>query len=168
MNKNVATGIGVIALLVVIIGVFVYGIPVGILKGGKDNRLAAAAVPFSELARGADAPIDRRVNYLITSAEQFRDLWEMVGGTKPMPDVDFSKDVVMAVFAGAQSTGGYDIVVSNITDADVRTVTVTLKEPGGNCARARTLTAPYQIIKLPATTLKLVHKDVSAVVGCAE
>lgn len=168
MNQNVAIGIGVAALIVVVIGAFAYGIPASILPNGRDSQFAAVAVPFAELARGTNAPIDRRVNYLITSPEQFRDLWAMIGAAEMMPDIDFSAYVVAAVFAGEKPTGGYDITVSGVKDADVRTVTVTLAEPGGDCVLTQMITAPYQIIKLPRTTLNIIHEDVSTTVGCAE
>lgn len=163
--RNTLT-IGGLALVAIIIGAFVF------LRGpnnfSNENGAAAVAVPFTELARGADAPIDRRANYLIVSPEQFSDLWEMIGATEPMPDVDFSTYVVAAVFAGEKPNGGYDINVSSVTDADVRTVTVTLAEPGGDCMFTQAITAPYQIIKLPRTALDITHKDVSMTVGCAE
>lgn len=167
MDKNIAIGV---VVMIVAVGAFTfaYGIPAGILPDGNGSQPAAVAVPFTELARGADAPVGRRANYLITSSEQFSDLWEMIGAVEPMPDIDFSKHVVAAVFAGEKPTGGYDINVSSVMDADVRTITVTLAEPGGDCILTQAITTPYQIIKLPRTTLDFTHKDVSTTVSCAE
>lgn len=167
MDKNVAIGV-VITLVAVGAFMFAYGIPAGILPAGKDSQLAMVAVPFTELARGAQSTIGRRVNYLITSPGQFRELWEMVGAEGPAPDIDFSENVVVAVFAGEKPTAGYGIAVSEVEDADARTITVTLTEPGGDCVLAQVITSPYQIIQLPKTTLNLIHKDVSTTVGCSE
>lgn len=158
--------IGGLALVAIVIGAFAF------LRDSNnfsnENRVAAVAVPFMELAHGAMSTIGRRVNYLITSPEQFRELWEVIGAEGPLPDIDFSESAVAAVFAGEKPAAGYDIAVSRVEDADARTITVTLTEPGGDCVLAQVITAPYQVIKLPGTALKLVHEDISTTVSCPE
>lgn len=163
--RNTLT-IGVLALAVIVIGAFVF------LRGpnnfSNENSAAAVAVPFTELAHGTQSTIGRRVNYLIASPEQFRELWELIGAEEPLPDIDFSESAVAAVFAGEKPAAGYDIAVSRVEDADARTITITLTEPGSDCVLAQVITAPYQVIKLPGTTLKLVHEDISTTVSCPE
>ena len=163
--RNTLT-IGGLALVAIIIGAFVF------LRGpgnvSNENSAAAVAVPFAELARGTESTIGRRVNYLIASQDQFRELWEVIGAEEPAPDIDFSEDVVAAVFAGEKPNAGYDIAVSKVEDADARTITVTLAEPSNDCVYAQMITAPYQIIKLPNTALKFVHEDISTTADCSE
>lgn len=126
----------------------------------------AVEVPFTELARGAQSTVGKRVNYIITSPEQFRDLWGLVGAKGRMPDVDFSRSAVAAVFAGERPTVGYGIAISKVEDASARKIVVTLTQPDNGCVLKKAVTTPYQIVELPNTTLQFTHEDISTTSGC--
>ena len=69
------------------------------------------------------------------------------------PVVDFSKDMVLAVFIGEQPTGGFRIRISKIdtSGADIE-VTVVGVQPGQNCRHPQTSSEPFLIATFPAST----------------
>src|SRR5690349_17658915 len=51
--------------------------------------------------RGFDSAIDAREYDLVTNAADYAALWKRHGQAKAAPDVDFKKEMLLAVFAGA-------------------------------------------------------------------
>ena len=158
-------------VVAIIIGVFVFlyggsGVSNTSLSSANENRLAAVAVPFIELAQGVQSNISMRTNYLITSASQLEKLWKIVDTNDKIPNVDFTKNYIVAVFAGNEPTTDYAISVSKIEDTDVRTVTVTLVKPGNNCLGKDLTTTPYNLVALPKTSLPFTHEDQAATTDC--
>jgi len=159
-----------VALVAIAIGVAVFISGKGNLQSTSsavaDNQSSVVSVPFTKLVQGTHSTIEKRVNYFITSPTQLSELWKMISATGTPPKVDFNKDAVIAVFAGQQPTTGYAIEVSKVLDSSSRLVSITLAKPDGNCITGQSLTAPYEIVAVPATTLPLAHEDVWTTVGC--
>ena len=66
-----------------------------------------------------------------------------------MPAVDFSKQTVVAVFAGQKSTGGYSIKITSVIVEDKKLlVKYHETEPEKGKVTSQVLTAPAHIIKL--------------------
>ena len=159
-NALIVGGISVVAIG---IGVFVF------LYGGKAFGVAPSTeiiVPFIELAQGTQSSVSRRTNYLITSESQLDELWNMTDAKGIPPTVDFTKNYVAGVFSGKEPTTGYAITVSKVMDVKSRIVTVTLVSPDTSCILAQSMTAPYQIISLPKTSLPFAHEDQTITVSC--
>lgn len=125
-----------------------------------------ATVPFTTLATGAQSAVTSRVDYLITSQDQLTQLWTLLQEPPPVPTVDFSTQVVVAVFAGQAPTTGYGIAVAEVEDASSRIVKVELTKPDGSCVLAQSTTAPYQIVELPKTSLPFTHDDIWTTKAC--
>lgn len=152
------------AIIAVGIGIFMFSSGLGDLS---NNSSATATVPFTEIAKGSQSAVERRVNYLITSSSQFDELWKMVTATGTPPKIDFKTRSVIAVFAGQKPAAGYAIAVAKIEDTSTRVVSITLAKPSDGCMLAQSITAPYQLISVPATSLPLAHEDVSVTTTCA-
>lgn len=165
-----------------VIGVAVAAIAVGfvLFTNGRDaspnsslpdtsTSSAAVIVPFVKITEGMQSDVPRRVNYMITSSDELNKLWEMVQTTAIPPRVDFGADAVIAVFAGEKPTTGYDITVSKIEDlVSKRLVTITLMQPASGCPVAQMVTAPFEILTVPVTSLPLTHEDTVQTVGCTD
>jgi len=162
-NALIVSGAVVVA---VIVGTLLF------LYGGENfsnkNYSIVTTVPFTELAHGTQSDVATRTNYLITSASELEKLWKMIDAKGNPPVVDFAKSAVAAVFAGQKMTGGYAIAVSKVTDAQDRVVTITLSSPDSTCLFTQSITAPYQIIKLPKTSLSFTHEDQTATTSCSQ
>jgi hypothetical protein len=166
IHRDLAVGIGTIfATLLVAAGVFSYFID----NGRAVSRPAVtetADVPFTPLIRGSESSVTERVNYIITSKEELALLWDMINATTTEPSIDFNTQAVLAIFAGQQLVAGTDIAVAKIEDAAKRLVSITIARPTGSCTEKRSATTPYEIIKVPLTSLTLAHEDLRTTVRC--
>jgi hypothetical protein len=136
------------------------------------GQIGASKPPaYVLLEAGTDAiSISERTNYRISKVSDLDALWPLVYGERdapPIPNVDFSKYEVLAIFDGTHSTGGYDVKVTGITDANpVRTVVIDHITPGPNCD-TQGASSPFEIIQVPKTTFSLSHEDVTSASVCA-
>lgn len=160
----------IVAIVAVVIGVlvFLYGnIGNGSSMDATSSRAeytppSAVSVPFTKLVQGAKSDIVERVNYLITSPVELSELWKLIDATGPPPTIDFKTQMVIAVFAGKEST--YSIEVSNIEDTDSRMVSIAIAKPDGICTKFATST--YEIVMVPITSLQFTHKDIQTTASC--
>ena len=128
----------------------------------------STSVLFTELASGTNADVTTRESYLITNDEELRDLWKLLRTDSERPTIDFTKDSVLAVFAGEEPTAGYTIAVRAITETNERMINIEIGAPGVTCGAAEVVTTPYQIIKVAKTDLPLAHKDAMVTTGCLQ
>ena len=159
--------IGVACVIAIAVGSLLYAFGPGAAGGPASVE---RAVSFTVLRSGTDGPQDLgRVNYRIRSQEQYAQLWAMLYGAdaEPPPAVDFETTEVLAVFDGSHATGGYAVSVAQVTDAASRTVTIERAAPGSSCMVSQSLTAPFELIALPASELTLTHEEEVAVNECA-
>jgi hypothetical protein len=133
------------------------------------GEMTERQVSFRVLESGEHAArVSARKNYAAYTPEALMQIWAMAHGKgAPPPDIDFSKEFVIAVFAGQQPTGGHSIVVAAVIDAlDTRIVDVKLVKPGAGCMVTEALTTPYQIVAVPISDAPLMHKDLEEVSPC--
>lgn len=77
------------------------------------------------LQSGSYSGVTESVREVITDAVRWQQLWRshtsnMRPGPK-LPDIDFSKEIVVAVFLGQQASGGYGIEVTKVERFDGKT-----------------------------------------------
>lgn len=112
-------------------------------------------------------------NYVINNNEDWQSLWNKVYSiqkpTPPLPTVDFSKDIVIAVFQGVQGSGGYSIEIIKIVEAE-NSIKVFVREtsPGPSCTVTDALTQPYHIIKISKTDKEVIFKTEKKITVCEE
>ena len=86
---------------------------------------------------------------VIRDANSWAEFWSELG-TGDRPDVDFTKAVVVAVAAGQRPSGGYEIAVDRVSQADGElTVQVVETTPGPNCMNTSSLTQPVDVVVVP-------------------
>ncbi len=87
---------------------------------------------------------------VIRDANSWDQFWsELAVGDRP--DVDFTRDVVVAVAAGQRSTGGHEIAVDRVTQIDGElSVEVVERTPGPNCITTASLTQPVDVVVVPS------------------
>jgi hypothetical protein len=178
MRKDTLIILGA-ALAAVVIGIGLYG------AYSSDRELVQTTPPeettqapaqpqsvsFRVLDAGANAAnADTRKNAAAYSKDSLAQLWSIVYGSDAPapPQIDFSKEYVIGVFAGQQSTGGYSIAVASVTDTgNTRSVAATITKPGKNCFTTEALTNPYQIVVVPLSdATNLERKDVVVTADC--
>ncbi len=161
------------AFAAIVIGVLIFlysGLSISNTSASAVNEYhpTAVAVPFMEIAHGTQSNVLARTNYLVTSVEELNKLWGIIDADGKVPSIDFSRNYVAAVFAGSQSTTGFTIEVSKVEDTSIRNVTVTITEPGKDCSKKKSATAPYAVIELPKTSLHLAHEDQTTITDCSQ
>ena len=129
------------------------------------NTVAAAAVPREQGygSYGANSTLEiRRIGQwsrtgigesrrlVIRDANTWAEFWSELG-TGERPEVDFTKAVVVAVAAGQRPSGGYEIAVDRVGQADGElTVEVVETTPGPNCITSSSPTQPVDVVVVPA------------------
>lgn len=87
---------------------------------------------------------------VIRDANAWDQFWSELG-VGARPDVDFTRDIVVAVAAGQRPSGGYEIEVERVTRSDGElNVHVVDRTPGPNCMTSASLTQPVDVIVVSA------------------
>jgi hypothetical protein len=113
--------------------------------------------------------ISDRKNYLVNGEEELQRLWTMVYGASapPKPALDFMQHDVIAVFMGEAPSGGHAITISGIEDtADARIVRIMLTAPGEGCMTSQAITSPYQLVRVPISSLPLTKEYAETTADC--
>lgn len=105
---------------------------------------------FTELKKGDSNAITQKQTRIIKNSEAWADLWTEMFPTEMIASaINFNESMVIAVFHGQASTGGYDIKINKIIEQNNRIlVYITETSPGKNCIVTQALTQSYHIIQL--------------------
>jgi len=113
----------------------------------------AVTVPFSTLATGLASGVGQPTQIVVRSQNEWTALWSRhmraPSAPPPPPSVDFSRDMVVALFMGERPTGGYAIEVTQIerTDAGL-SIRYRTRHPDPSAMQTQALTQPFHLIKL--------------------
>lgn len=123
----------------------------------------AAEVPFKVVVEGDRAVgVETRKNIAVYDQDGLERLWSLVYGENApaLPAIDFDTEYAIGVFAGTQSSGGHDIAIERVLDdGSTRTVSISLMAPGEGCVTTQALTSPFQIVRVPFSSLTLARGD---------
>jgi len=116
-------------------------------------------IPFTVIAEGdtaADYPDQQGI--VIGSLAEWEELWSQLRGyTIPqpaVPELEFTQYTVLAVFAGEKRSGGYTVQVERVIQTDQAVIVrVTETAPGTDQMTTAQITYPYQVVKIPHTSL---------------
>ena len=116
---------------------------------------------------------DGPLQFVIRDRIQFTDFWKRAQifaipgvGFPPMPEIDFSKNMLVAVVMGNKPTPGYQIIIDGACEIDGHLeVFVTSIDPTG-CSQFEGQSAAADIVILPRTDLPVVFRETK--VDCKE
>jgi hypothetical protein len=106
------------------------------------------------MARGAQASgFEQQAFFLVQGQDGFRNLWNRAHGSQlqvpPLPEVDFGRESVVALFMGTKPTGGYSIEVEGLTQQQNELqVDVRLNEPPEGAITTQALTSPWVMVRV--------------------
>jgi hypothetical protein len=114
--------------------------------------LALAAGPeMTTIARGPMSAITDARQVVVRSSAEWEALWKEHGVTQPLPVVNFSKEIVAAVFLGSRPTGGFNVeILSTRLEGDALIVEYGERRPGRGDIVSQVLTSPFHLVRLPA------------------
>ena len=108
---------------------------------------------LTHVEAGVHSSLHSRTFLVIESAEAFalwyQDLHAHRMPPPPVPRIDFSKHLVLAVSMGHRPTGGYAIRLAEAAqDGDTIKITVLERQPAPGTAQITVVTSPYAIASL--------------------
>jgi uncharacterized protein (DUF885 family) len=108
-------------------------------------------VEFSVLATGAMSRHEGgRMVELITNANDWQRAWGVVGGGRPLPDVNFSSRACVVVYQGRKPTGGYSVELAEIRrDGTVLAIEVRERRPAFGDVTTQVMTSPFVVVSIP-------------------
>ena len=120
---------------------------------------------FTTISVGTHSGYGSQANLVIQDSQAWVDLWNQhmlfMVEPLPVPEVDFSTNMVVAVFMGVEPTGGYALHIYEVVETGL-TIVVKMErtEPGPTCIVPQVLTQPYHMVQI-ARTEKPVTFDVT-------
>src|SRR2546425_3673082 len=95
---------------------------------------------------GIDAP--RQVP--VRTPAEFATLWKSHAADRKMPDVDFTKNMVVGIFLGSRPTAGFGVEIVS-AQPESGTLLVKYKEtrPSRDTIAAQVLTSPFHLVAVP-------------------
>ena len=122
----------------------------------NETNQTSQNLTFETIEKGAPASGGElaRTSYVIHDEARFNELWsKWFGNESSAPDVNFSQQTVIAVFAGAKPSGGYSIEVTRIYELPDRVVVVAkLTTPSPDTMAIQVITYPFHIVKTEKIT----------------
>ena len=117
----------------------------------------AAAGPRT-IEKGDQSNVDDAKQVLVRTEAEWTKLWNQHSPDHPRPAVDFSKEMVVAVFMGSRPNAGFSTTITSAMAANGALV-VRYKEtaPAAGAVSAQILTFPYHIVAIaraPVTDVK--------------
>ncbi len=156
--------ISLIILVVIIVGIFLYIntksndniIPP--LEGFTDRELT-----FETISKEYVSSHDDSEDYVIKETSEWSNLWDIVYSTvTPKPDlpiIEFNDEMIIAVFMGYRSSGGYSIEITKIVEKENSIeifVTETSPLPGSNVTDG--IEHPHHIVKTEKVDKEVIFK----------
>jgi PrcB C-terminal len=118
---------------------------------------AAAAqpptIPFATVARGHHSGVEDSREAVVRTESEWKALWKEHGAEQPAPAVDLATSIVVGVFLGTRSTGGYAVEITAVErqGADV-IVRYRETKPDPSMMVTQVLTSPFHIVSFERTT----------------
>ena len=115
--------------------------------------VASAQVPppaFTNIAKGdaSGQQIGRQVT--IRTAAEWKALWKEHAPTEKMPEVDFTRNMVVGIFLGSKPSAGHDVTIVGVRAQDKELIVEYVqKQPARGTMAAQILTEPYHLVSVP-------------------
>jgi hypothetical protein len=91
--------------------------------------------------------IDRAEQLVARTAAEWQSLWQRHAPGRPAPSVDFTRNMIVAVFLGSRPTGGYQVEITGVrSDGKGVLVEWVERRPAPGQMAAQVLTSPAHIV----------------------
>lgn len=113
---------------------------------------------YTIIDQGVHSGLTLSKQLVIGNPADWQELWGVHQSnrrpTRPLPPIDFSKDMIIAVFLGEQPTGGHRVMIRGLekTPGSLQ-VSISIDAPDKDALVTMALTQPYVIIRTLRTNL---------------
>jgi hypothetical protein len=124
--------------------------------GDRNLGLMMLEAPTTRtIEKGDQSNIDDARQVLLRSEAELRQLWKQHSPDRPMPKVDFSREMVVGVFMGSRPNAGFSTAIVSATAAKgALMVRYTETRPPADSITAQILTFPYHLVAIPKADVK--------------
>ena len=117
------------------------------------SRAAKVEIPFTTLSKGQYSGVREPLKVIIQTQDEWVALWtghsSIKANPSPPPYVDFATEIVVGVFVGERSTGGYEVEITRAERTDSAFyIYYRQKSPAPDTIVTQALTQPYHLIKV--------------------
>jgi len=114
----------------------------------------AENTPFKMLLEGSHSNIQKREYTIIKNSLELGRIFGTINSTRrpgfPIPEIDFSKNVVVGLFMGSKGSGGHSIAIDHVDYNEAETVVYYIeKHPSGMATSV--MTQPFYLAKISKT-----------------
>jgi len=114
----------------------------------------AQAVQIRRIGQWTHTGINEKRRLVIRDANGWSAFWSELG-VGDRPAVDFTRDLVVAVAAGQQSSGGYEVAIDRVTQNNAELIIEVVEtSPGPNCMTTSALTQPVDVVVIPSVNAR--------------
>lgn len=98
------------------------------------------------IERGQTSWVDSPRQAVARTPQEWAALWRLHAPDRPLPAVDFSQDMVVAIFLGSRPSAGYSVEITGVKGAN-GSVVVQYREtqPRADAVTAQVITDPFHI-----------------------
>jgi hypothetical protein len=156
------------------------------LPVGQDTTSQGTPIPMTQLGPKRSGPRSSFTNesgiwderrMVIRDRETWFDVWKRInspGPTRapyptmlPLPEIEFSRDMLLVVTMGARPAARYAIIVDAVSErAKQIEIVVRNVSPGLGCIETQSLTQPVDIVQLQKREGSIVFRDLEVVTQC--
>ncbi len=132
---------------------------------------AKRRVEFRTVVKVGMSSHREKQNYVITNAADWANLWnrafEASSTIPPLPEIDFTERMVIAVFRGTTPDPCHDVKFTKLIETEgALKVHAREKLPGRRCGCVAAIGAPFHIIEIPKTSKAVVFKLKEKTIDC--
>ena len=136
------------------------------------SHSTSLTVPFEKVGQGQLSGYTEALNMVINDSTTWNAVWERVEAScfeycSPVPNVDFSSKMILAVFLGQEGSMSYTIEITHVQQTgnsimvQIRVETVPI-----SCPVAQTITEPFDIVEVSKTSLNVTFTTETIVLPC--
>lgn len=142
-------------------------VPVSLMEPLFGLKVYGRRIPF--LSGG----ISQRARLVIRDRDEFNELWKGLfrfGTDKPaLPEVDFSREMIIVAAMGQQPSSGYEILIDGGCEVDNRLEVFVRSTNFLKCGlQLGIVTEPVDMVRLPKTVLPVVFRETEVTSDCKE
>ncbi|MGE5835436.1 MAG: protease complex subunit PrcB family protein [Acidobacteriota bacterium] len=115
---------------------------------------------FTTVAQGTRSEISESRLVIARTAAEWQKLWKE-HDSRPVPEVDFSRSIVVGVFLGTRPTAGYGVTITAVTAKDGSAIVdYAEQKPSPGRMTAQVLTSPFHLVSVPKEIEKVEFRRV--------
>jgi hypothetical protein len=104
---------------------------------------------------------------VIHNREAWVEMWKRIYNANPpdqamalLPEVDFSREMLIVAALGERPTGGYGIIIDSACEQEKELEVVVRSISRLRCGVTQSLTQPLDIVRLPKSELRVVFREI--------